>query len=646
MLFTMFQLCSSYYGPHLSLVGRVRHMPMATLSAVEETRGSVILKGLSDEESSVVLWLSSEQMGQAHLFEGWEAAATSDKRRLLTQLLELDARYPVDVQGRVGLEAYIAHARELLTGSADNTNPFDGYVVEIPEGERMQIGSDAFRSDERLGMRVIQDAVFVLVAGGLGERLGFNGIKVELPSETCLGESFLASYISALLAIQEMGDPSRPVPLVIMTSEDTDTRTRALLESNGGFGMPMEQIHIITQANVPAVADNQARLVLSASDPFKLQTKPHGHGDVHTLLFQSGLLPRFEREGRKYMVFFQDTNVLAFRAIPAALGVSERNGLAMNSLTVPRYAGEPAGAICRLVRPAEVPLVINVEYNQLDALLRTSGQDGDAADDSGKSPYPANCNTFILSLGPYARALEATSGTMPEFVNPKYTDASRTSFKKPTRLECMMQDIPRLLAAGDRVGFTDFDRWFSFSPIKNSIDQALKAHADGVYAASPGAAEEKVYRANAALLRLAGATVESAPPREYLGLPLALQPAIAMTPRFALTVDALIARVPTGASVTISSRSTLLLDGDVTLHELQLDGTLVVRAARGVQVHIIGCAIHNAGWVFVPLKADSVDVPPPIAIRGYRVSKLEAVEIEITEPGNYQLVGNGVVRKV
>ena len=30
-----------------------------------------------------------------------------------------------------------------------------------------------------------------------------------------------------------------------------------------------------------------------------LQTKPHGHGDVHPLLHQSGLLPKFASEGRK-----------------------------------------------------------------------------------------------------------------------------------------------------------------------------------------------------------------------------------------------------------------------------------------------------------------------------------------------------------
>ena len=30
-------------------------------------------------------------------------------------------------------------------------------------------------------------------------------------------------------------------------------------------------------------------------------------------------------------------------------------------------------------------------------------------------------------------------GLVPEFVNPKYADAAKNKFKKPTRLECMMQ---------------------------------------------------------------------------------------------------------------------------------------------------------------------------------------------------------------
>ena len=38
-------------------------------------------------------------------------------------------------------------------------------------------------------------------------------------------------------------------------------------------------------------------------------------------------------------------------------------------------------------------MVINVEYNQLDPLLRATGHaDGDVNDESGYSPYPGNIN--------------------------------------------------------------------------------------------------------------------------------------------------------------------------------------------------------------------------------------------------------------
>ena len=63
----------------------------------------------------------------------------------------MDAKYPSDAQGRRGLAAYVAHAKELLAESAADKNPFEGYAVEVPEGERMAIGSDAFREDERRG---------------------------------------------------------------------------------------------------------------------------------------------------------------------------------------------------------------------------------------------------------------------------------------------------------------------------------------------------------------------------------------------------------------------------------------------------------------------------------------------------------------
>lgn len=118
-------------------------------------------------------------------------------------------------------------------------------------------------------------------------------------------------------------------------------------------------------------------------------------------------------------------------------------------------------------------LVINVEYNQLDPLLRSRGDGkGDVADPTtGYSPFPGNANNLIIELSAYAKTLHGEDqGVVIEFVNPKYKDSSRTEFKKPTRLECMMQDIPKLfqkeMGTDVNIGFTMFDRWFSFSPAK------------------------------------------------------------------------------------------------------------------------------------------------------------------------------------
>lgn len=41
------------------------------------------------------------------------------------------------------------------------------------------------------GVRAAAQAAFVLVAGGLGERLGYSGIKLALPVDSASGKCFL-----------------------------------------------------------------------------------------------------------------------------------------------------------------------------------------------------------------------------------------------------------------------------------------------------------------------------------------------------------------------------------------------------------------------------------------------------------------------
>jgi len=64
-------------------------------------------------------------------------------------------------------------------------------------------------------------------------------------------------------------------------------------------------------------------------------------------------------------------------------------------------------------------LTINVEYNQLDSLLKGFG--GEPKDSNGYSLYPGNINGLIFSLDDYLPILLETQGLISEFINPKYT---------------------------------------------------------------------------------------------------------------------------------------------------------------------------------------------------------------------------------
>ena len=132
-----------------------------------------------------------------------------------------------------------------------------------------------------------------------------------------------------------------------MTSNDTNAKTVALLETNNYFGMDKDQITIVQQGQgVPALENNNARIAVVGKT---ILTKPHGHGDVHALLYSNNVVKSWLDDiGLEYVVFFQDTNGLAFHTLPLALGLTSKLNLVMNSLAVPRKAKQAIGGIAQL----------------------------------------------------------------------------------------------------------------------------------------------------------------------------------------------------------------------------------------------------------------------------------------------------------
>lgn len=252
--------------------------------------------------------------------------------------------------------AYLGKAKQLLHESADGDNPFSDYEALVPEGERLSFdeeGTMDFSEAEQIGLQGMADVALVLVAGGLGERLGYSGIKLSLETNLCTSKSYLAFYVHYLQAMEYMarkitGRKNIKIPLAIMTSGDTDGPTRELLASNNNFGLDEDQLFIIMQDKVPALKDINAGLALKDNDRWAIQTKPHGHGDVHHLLLREGLVDKWEQQGKTHVIFLQDTNALVINSVIPTLGVSIKKGFHMNSICIPRLAGEAAGAITRL----------------------------------------------------------------------------------------------------------------------------------------------------------------------------------------------------------------------------------------------------------------------------------------------------------
>ena len=571
---------------------------------------------------------------QSHLFDDWDppGECEPEKRAFLEQLLQVDANYPG------GLANYLANARRLLTQSREGKNPFEGYRPEQPDAVDLSAMDESYDQMESLGRDHFDRVGIVLVAGGLGERLGHDGIKLDLPVEAILNTTYLAHYAKCLLAMEARMARARPVPFVIMVSEDTHAPTLRALEEHGYYGLRKDQVHILKQELVPALKDNDARL--AKEGPYELILKPHGHGDVHMLLQSSGLAARLRAEGIEHLVFIQDTNGQVFNALPAALGVSIEREYDFNSLAVNRVPGEAVGGLARLVKD-DHEMTLNIEYNQLDPLLRaTLNPDGDVPGPNGFSVFPGNINILVIRLASYVKVLEQSKGIIAEFVNPKYADEARSEFKKPARLETMMQDLPKLLGPEHKVGVTVFHRAWCFSPNKNNVEEAANKHAAGSPPESAATAESDFYLAGRMKAGRAGMDLREEAPQTILGVPFVNGPRLILSPAFAMTLAEVRGKISGGR---VSGPSTLILDGpDIRLQDVCLEAgaALRVHAAAGAKVTLRGKLSGPPGFALEKLSLEELaapDTPSALKMRGYRFVDEGVKTLRFESPGEYEV---------
>ena len=559
-----------------------------------------------------------KELNQPEIIEKYKNSKEDEQKSFIAQFNSLEKATPG------GIKDYLKRAKILLEESKNNINPFKEYTPEVPLGFDIKVGSDQFYELDKIGFEQIENTVFVLVAGGLGERLGYPDIKIGIETDLITLRKFIEIYIEYIKAFEDRIKRNKKmeenwyIPLCIMTSDDTNDKTISLLEKNKYFGMKEGQISIVKQEKCPAIIDNECHLALM-KDKLLVETKPHGHGDIHYLLYKSGKVNNWISLGKKYLVLFQDTNILAFNCIPSAIGSSIKLKLDINSICVPRKPKDAIGAICKLVKKDGTHITNNVEYNQLDSLLKEKyNKEGDVPNKDGISDFPGNINVIIFKLDTYIKALEETKGLIPEFVNPKYTDETRTKFKSPTRLECLMQDLPKLLKSGENVGFTSYERWFCFSACKNNLKDACNKLKKSQTPESAFSVEQDIFIYNKRIMEIIGKleinNTEKENEIDVEGCKIKFGPKIIIYPDFAPTVSELKEKLMNMKNkIRMTNNSTLVLKKNVKIEEgINLDGFYEVEKDE----KMVDCN-NKKNKIYVALKPEEGKIYEKI--RGYTI---------------------------
>ena len=135
---------------------------------------------------------------QGHLFAEWDDPGINDEEKatFLSTLTRIDDSYPG------GLTRYISNARKLLAEAKEDNNPFKGFIPCQPDQVNLTQFDISYDHYEAIGKAHFDKTAIVLVAGGLGERLGYSGIKLDIPIEVTENTTYLAHYAACIRAME------------------------------------------------------------------------------------------------------------------------------------------------------------------------------------------------------------------------------------------------------------------------------------------------------------------------------------------------------------------------------------------------------------------------------------------------------------
>lgn len=240
--------------------------------------------------------------------------------------------------------------------------------IEVMRIDEISAGRDKL---EKTGLSVLArgEVGAVLLAGGMGTRLGFDGPKgmynIGITRELYIFECIFNNLIAVVNRV------GRWIPLFIMTSEQNDFQTREFLKEKGFFSYNPDYVFFYTQEQTP-VTDLDGKILMETET--RLASSPNGNGGWYSSMLRHGIDKVAEELGICYFNVFAVDNVLQKIADPAFIGAVVESGCASGAKVVRKSApDERVGVMCLEDGKPSV-----VEYYEMtDEIMNKTDQNGE-----------------------------------------------------------------------------------------------------------------------------------------------------------------------------------------------------------------------------------------------------------------------------
>ena len=391
------------------------------------------------------LRLAFAQHGQSHVFAFWDQLDEQGRAALAGQLSKID--FDDLALLRRTLDGALAGASGSAAGAAE---PMAPAPVAVLEGKALADATARGEAELRAGR-----VAALVVAGGQGSRLGFDGPKGCFPVGPVTDAPLFFFHARKLLALETRF--GRPVPFYIMTSETNDAATRACFRENGFFGLDEKNVFFFVQGMWPALSP-EGRIILDGRD--HVFFGPDGHGGTLSALRRSGALADMEAHGISSVFYFQVDNPMVEVADPAFVGYHVATGSDYSvKVCAKRDPNEGLGVVVERGGRTEI-----VEYTEF-----TDEQKNERAAD-GELRYKYGSVAIHVFSVPFL-AREAAAGLPLHVAHKKvpHVDAEgrvvKPSSPNAYKFEKFIFDALRDAKKSVCVAF---DREAEFSPVKNA----------------------------------------------------------------------------------------------------------------------------------------------------------------------------------